>query len=185
MKRILFTVVILMTLSSNGYANLIISADSADYQHYVVPVLSGDDNGQHFIDQAIASTIGTDIELYKNTRDGNIDEGAFAGSYNTIYNSDSSLEQNSALITWVNGTSHISGGFLLAKDGNSKPNWYLYNLSTLSWNGTDTIQLEGFFKDYSFSHVTIYGAPVPEPATMLLFGTGIVGLVGVIRKKRS
>jgi hypothetical protein len=37
------------------------------------------------------------------------------------------------------------------------------------------------------SHVTFFGspAPVPEPATMLLFGTGIVGLVGVIRKKRS
>jgi hypothetical protein len=35
------------------------------------------------------------------------------------------------------------------------------------------------------SDAYINGAPVPEPATMLLFGTGIVGLVGVIRKKQS
>ena len=33
------------------------------------------------------------------------------------------------------------------------------------------------------SHMTVYGSPIPEPGTLLLFGSGIAGLFYVRRKK--
>jgi hypothetical protein len=37
----------------------------------------------------------------------------------------------------------------------------------------------------AIDEVVIYGSPVPEPATMLLFGLGLLGFAGVSRKKRQ
>lgn len=52
----------------------------------------------------------------------------------------------------------------------------------------DLVELRGFCSDYTntkvfLDNVNVAAAPVPEPATILLFGSGLIGIAGVSRKK--
>lgn len=135
---------------------------------------------------------GTLDLLYKGAV-GNIDEGTFAASYNTVF-ANTESDPSDATITHIAGLSIVCPECYLAiKDGNQNPSYYFYNLS--SWNGTETIELRDFWPEQgAISHVSIWGregitpptGTAPEPSLIALLGLGLLGFgTTQLRKSRQ
>lgn len=82
-------------------------------------------------------------------------------------------------------------GYFLVKTGNvtddDNRDFLFENNGDLGWAIIDLEEM-GFTRISNItgvSHVTLFSSdPVPEPATMILFGAGLAGLAGVRRRKR-
>jgi hypothetical protein len=173
-----FLCLVFLVFGAQAHALLIITP--ATGPHY-----EGNQTSQAEIDAWIAANIGDLDVLYKQDVGGG-ESGPLAGSYKTeFFNSPTDPED--ALITYEGGPIAGDPTWLLVKDGNQEPAWYMFELiDELGWNGTEDIELLGFWPDQgAISHVSLYGSEtsVPEPATMLLLGTGLIGLAFISRRR--
>ena len=110
--------------------------------------------------------------------------GSFAANYTTVFSPDNN-DPEDALITW-DGPASIDcpNCFVLVKDGSQDPAWYLIGIN--GWDGEMDLDLQNFWPAQgAISHVSIWTQPVPVPAAVWLFGSGLLGLVGIARRKRS
>jgi hypothetical protein len=142
--------------------------------------LVGNETSQAAINAIIGPQITPAVLLY-NADPSSGESGALWDSYATAFNGDLS----GATISYTGGDIVGPDSYLLVKDGNHAPAWYLFGLSDAGWNGMEDLVLSGFWPDGgAISHVTLYGTQsVPEPTTMLLFGSGIL-FVGAFGRKR-
>jgi hypothetical protein len=172
----------LVLFTSSAHALTISPTDCGDGTGGTLVCETGTETAESVIRAYIESTYGV-TELYK-MNVGSPEEGSFAGSYSTSFGNTPTDPANA----WIqfDGAPSISCPtcYLLVKDGNHSPAWYLFNID--SWNGMDDINLEGFWPAQgAISHVSIYGGEVPAPAAMWLFGSGLLGLLGISRRKKD
>lgn len=187
-RYLILTVAIFGILALAGHAQALVITPSSgvlDTSRW-----EGDESSQALINAIIfpiMAGFGTVEELYKQDVAG-AESGDLASSYDTTF-----IGTGGATIEYVTGDIVGDPAFLLVKDGSATPNWYLFYLTALGWNGTDTLELSGFFPGPgnegggAISHVALYGGTgettIPEPGTMMLLGSGLIGLAGWGRKK--
>jgi len=139
--------------------------------------------------QAKGITLGD--EIYKQDQGAGSDVGTLANYYKTTFSNTPTDPSAATIEQQIAGSPapSVVAKYLLVKDGKNTPAWYLFDLEVLNWNGTETLNMTGFWADVQggISHVSLYGSQpgrtVPDGgATAALLGVGVLGLAAIRRK---
>lgn len=170
----------LMLLVATQAQALVLTPDGEYTNELYYPAYSNPDAAD------ISAITGFTSELLYKDNVGGAEEGManFMASYDTTY-TDTATDPANAFLTFTGGDVMTDASWLLVKDGNHAPSWYLFDIS--GWNGTEDIQMLDFWPAQgAISHISIFGSTstsVPEASSIYLLAFGLVGLFGMARRK--
>ncbi|MGD9817160.1 MAG: PEP-CTERM sorting domain-containing protein [Desulfomonilaceae bacterium] len=134
-----------------------------------------------------------DVDIYASTGLGNYGELLATASatlegteleYQTIDISYSFTEGHYYFLNWTKSDdSWIYGSMLFLRDSSLPINYGVLTLLDGSHGSTNIDFSNTLHGQFSFD-VAVDESPVPEPSTIVLFGTGIIGIAGISRRKK-
>jgi hypothetical protein len=148
-------------------------------------IASGPETSNPTILGIVSGLTGGAPSLYKENVGDGFDSGTYASSYKTTF-SNSPTDPADALVEYVSGAPFSESPlYLLVKDGNNEPGWYLFNIT--AWDRVDDLSLVNFWPGKgAISHIEIFGKQgnkVPDGgATVALLGLGSLALALARRK---
>lgn len=170
---------VLLALVGQAQAVLLLSPGGEFTSETFYPAYNNPDEAD------VSAIVGSTVDLLYKDNVGGVEEGManFMASYETTYDN-TPMDPADALITYVGGDVMSGASWLLVKDGNQNPSWYLFDIS--SWDGIEDIQLSNFWPAQgAISHISIFGTStaVVEPAPLALLLIGFIGLA--LSRRRS